>query len=88
MQKHVVYQWQSFFIYWHTEHAYKICEDQKQAELKKTVKDDEILDDHTADYEPDKRGWEDIVVKHPKPNGEWIWDEMVAPAVAVAVAHP
>ena len=41
-----------------------------KSKLKQTVQDDEILDDHRTDYKPDEKGWKDIAIKHPKPNGE------------------
>ena len=36
-----------------------------KSKLKGIVPDDEILNDHTADYKPYEKGQEDIAAKHP-----------------------
>ena len=56
--------------------------------LKEAVQDDKVLDDHTADYKPHQRGWEDTSKKHPEPNHEGVRDERVSPHAAATMAYP
>ena len=56
--------------------------------LKEAVQDNEVLDDHAADYEPHQSGREEDPERQRDPDEDGERDEQATPAVACAMAYP